>query len=179
MLLFAGGWGSPGLGATLHPLHAKSSCQTAHCTAPTGGICLQPSLQDFLTRIVNVPILFVAYTLLWTQQSVVWQSLSCSLGPCGYHYMSHWVFWLILPLAGCWVRLWCQQCVYLFGPEIKSKQCSVSSNDNAKTIVTRAQGLKYWHSKRKSVCGQLLNVKFLFLNVLNEIWENCWEISQK
>ncbi len=40
--LFIGGWGSPGQGATPHPSHAKSPCQSAHCTEP-GGICLQPS----------------------------------------------------------------------------------------------------------------------------------------
>ena len=177
--LFIGGWGSPGQGAKHHPSHAKSPCQTA-----PGGICLQPSKifkQGLPVHLLY--LLFIHYfshnkgtlAILVIELGPLWLSLHVTLGvlinitPCrllGQAVMSTMCLFVL--------SLWWNQV-----QKIKSKQCIVSSNNNAKTIVTSHQSVKYWHSKSKSVCGQLLNVKFLFLNVLNEIWENCWEISQK
>ena len=182
--LFIGGWGSSGQGATPHPSHAKSPCQSAHCTEP-GGICLQPS-KIFIQGLPmhTIYLLFIHYFIIKTKGILailvielgpLWLSLHVTLGvlinitPCrllGQAVLSTMCLFVL--------SLWWNQV-----QKIKSKQCIVSSNNNAKTIVTSHQSVKYWHSKSKSVCGQLLNVKFLFLNVLNEIWENCWEISQK
>ena len=177
--LFIGGWGSPGQGVSPHPSHAKSPCQTA-----PGGICLQPSkiFKQGLSMCL-LYLLFIHYfshnkgtlAILVRELGPLWLSLHVTLGVLINITLCRLLGQAVMSTMCLFVlSLWWNQV-----QKIKSKQCIVSSNNNAKTIVTSHQNVKYWHSKSKSVCGQLLNVKFLFLNVLNEIWENCWEISQK
>ena len=106
------------------------------------GICLQPS-KIVKQGLLNGPVLFIHNI------EAFWQSLSRSLGPCGYHYTSHRVFWLVLPLAGCWVRLWCQQRVYLFCPrgETRLSRLNQNSAQSLQVIIQRQlwQALGAWN----------------------------------
>ena len=136
--LFIGGWGSPGQGVSPHPSHAKSPCPTA-----PGGICPQPSkiFKQGLSMCL-LYLLFIHYfshnkgtlAILVIELGPLWLSLHVTLGVLINITLCRLLGQAVMSTMCLFVlSLWWNQV-----QKIKSKQCIVSSNNNAKTIVLRA-----------------------------------------